>query len=220
MCGRPVLAKCGEMRAHHWAHESLGDCDTWASDETAWHLGWKSYCADRGAVAELTLASKYPRFEGQRHRADIVCGSVVVEFQSNYLSPQAIAEREAFYGNVIWVYRADRWLDRIEYITPRGAEVARFRWKHGAQSMAAHRRPAVWWDMRRDPGDEITLDLVRVWVDPTDGSMWGSVRLRLDGEEWWRWVRQRGGPNGPPGPRPASPLVICGFHAQAAAASP
>ena len=37
-CNGIVIAKCGEIMSHHWAHKSLKECDDWYEPETDWHL--------------------------------------------------------------------------------------------------------------------------------------------------------------------------------------
>ncbi len=41
-CGEKVLAKCGKIMVHHWAHEAGADCDCWFEPETEWHRSWKA----------------------------------------------------------------------------------------------------------------------------------------------------------------------------------
>lgn len=135
-CTGQLIAKCGTIVTWHWAHD-VADCDPWSEPESEWHLDWKRYYRDvRGATIECVRPP---------HRADVVLTSgIVVELQAGYLDAEQIARREAFYGSdMVWLYRC-HWADRLHY-GERG-----FWWKHGAKSMATHRRP-VWWDM----GDEL-----------------------------------------------------------------
>ena len=43
VCHTPVIAKCGDIKAHHWAHETKQDCknDRWET-EGQWHRNWKN----------------------------------------------------------------------------------------------------------------------------------------------------------------------------------
>lgn len=136
-CEGELLAKCGTIVAHHWAH-AVAECDPWAEPESDWHIDWKLAYRDRlGAAVEVPMGP---------HRADVVLpDGRVVELQSNYLSAKKIADREAFYGDMLWIYQADRWVRRVHF-GGRGG----FWWKHGAKSMVAHKRP-VWWHV----GDEL-----------------------------------------------------------------
>ncbi|MBS1728868.1 MAG: hypothetical protein JST51_19280 [Armatimonadetes bacterium] len=37
ICLEPVLARCGRIKIHHWAHVADLDCDSWTEPETEWH---------------------------------------------------------------------------------------------------------------------------------------------------------------------------------------
>lgn len=146
-CHGDILAKCGQIVAHHWAHLAT-DCDPWGEPETNWHLGWKRHLRDNfEAKVEVVMAP---------HRADVVLPTgEVIELQSSYLSVEEIAAREAFYGNMRWLYRCT-WRKRLQF----GRKG--FWWKHGSKSMTHHQRP-VWWDM----GEElwkVRLSLVGDWI--------------------------------------------------------
>lgn len=45
-CKKDVIAKCGDIKLHHWAHQSTKDCDHWWEPETLWHREWKSLFAE------------------------------------------------------------------------------------------------------------------------------------------------------------------------------
>lgn len=98
-CDAPVIAKCGEIVSHHWAHESAEDCDHWHSWETDWHRGWKMRFPE--GCREIVMG------ERRQHRADVRLPSgAVVEFQSKGLSPEEFEERERFYGVMSWIFDA------------------------------------------------------------------------------------------------------------------
>lgn len=100
LCKKPVRAKVGAIIAHHWAHESCEDCDSWSEGEGLWHRGWKEMV--RPEARERTL-----RREGHEeyHRADIVGNrGIVVELQHSPISLEEIQEREAFYGRMVWLF--------------------------------------------------------------------------------------------------------------------
>lgn len=95
-CGGAVIAKCGSIKAHHWAHESIDDCDLWSEHVGPWHLSWQDPVQDE--FVEVTIAP---------HRADIRnSAGTVIELQHSSLSPEDIARREAFYGDMVWVFDA------------------------------------------------------------------------------------------------------------------
>lgn len=130
-CGQPVLAKCGSINAWHWAHEAR-DCDPWNEPESAWHLGWKA--AFPQSRTEVVMGP---------HRADIVTpAGRVIELQASSISSEEIREREQFYRNMIWVFRADTFRDNLE-LRQRSYGVS-FRWKHPRKSLWACQRPMYW----------------------------------------------------------------------------
>lgn len=132
-CGATVLAKCGEINAWHWAHESLAECDPWAEGESEWHLGWKRRV--RHDCCEVVKG---------RHRADIVGnGGLVVELQHSAIDPATIREREIFYGRMVWVFDAEQFASNIEFrATTKGYET--FRWRHARKSQAECKSPMFW----------------------------------------------------------------------------
>src|SRR5215216_984393 len=94
-CGGEVLAKCGTLVTWHWAHRKV-ECDTWSEGESDWHLDWKRQVAP--AACEVVIGN---------HRADIHTPSgLVVELQHSAIDPRRIAEREAFYGQLVWLFDA------------------------------------------------------------------------------------------------------------------
>lgn len=106
-CQGELISKCGEINIWHWAHASGEDCDTWHEPETAWHRHWKARLIDYftglnlDAVPEATL-----RKPGVYHRADIYIPSkkLTIELQHSPISTLEIREREAFYGNMVWIF--------------------------------------------------------------------------------------------------------------------
>ncbi len=104
VCGGEVIAKCGEHRDHHWAHQGIRDCDSWAEKETEWHRAWKNRFA-----AELQEVIQHDPQSGERHIADVrTSHGLVIEFQHSHLDPKERAARERFYGNMLWVVDGTR----------------------------------------------------------------------------------------------------------------
>ncbi len=95
-CGAPVIAKCGTIKTHHWAHESRDDCDTWSESVGPWHLAWQQLVAEEHV--EVTIGV---------HRADIVGNhGKVIELQHSSIPPDDIHARENYYGDMVWVFDA------------------------------------------------------------------------------------------------------------------
>lgn len=97
-CGRTTHAKCGGLKAWHWAHRTMRDCDSWWEKETEWHLDWKDqFPADWQEIVHHAE-------DGERHIADVKThDGWVIEFQHSFIRPEERRSREAFYQALIWV---------------------------------------------------------------------------------------------------------------------
>jgi competence protein CoiA len=173
-CRTPVVAKCGRLVRWHWAHQAA-DCDPW-SQESEWHLAWKS----EAAQTEIVITRN-----GATHRADIVTpDDVVVELQNGYLSTEMIAAREAFYGRMVWLYNTKRFYNNLHF----GAHG--FWWKHGSKSMTTSTKPIFW-----DVGDQVwrvSLSLVDVYNDAgyvQCQRVLGRIEASRSRAEFLDWIR-------------------------------
>ena len=102
-CEAEMVAKCGNVKVWHWAHKVGRHCDDWWENETAWHREWKN----RFPVKWQERLFKSDG--GEKHIADICTDSrLVVEFQHSHIKPEEMAEREAFYENMVWVVDGTR----------------------------------------------------------------------------------------------------------------
>ena len=99
-CKEKLIAKCGRIMAHHWAHPGE-DCDPWHEPETDWHRYWKSLVPSE--CVEFTFEKN-----GKQHRADIITREgKVIELQHSSIIVDDIEEREKFYGeDMIWLFDA------------------------------------------------------------------------------------------------------------------
>jgi hypothetical protein len=102
-CGTPLVAKCGEVRVRHWAHQGHRLCDPWWENETEWHRAWKDqFPAEWQEIVHLAG-------DGERHIADVKTGDGwVIEFQYSYITPEERRSREGFYPKLIWVVDGTR----------------------------------------------------------------------------------------------------------------
>ncbi len=102
-CHSPVIAKCGDLRVHHWAHRSKKVCDRWREPMTAWHYGWQDkFPKDWQEVTRLGEAA-------EQHRADVYTDrGLVIEVQHSSLRADEMAARERFYRNMVWVVNGAR----------------------------------------------------------------------------------------------------------------
>jgi competence protein CoiA len=98
-----MVARCGEMRVRHWAHQGRRLCDPWWENETAWHRAWKDqFPADWQEIVQHSE-------DGERHIADVKTqNGWVIEFQHSFLKPEERRSRDSFYRKLIWVVDGTR----------------------------------------------------------------------------------------------------------------
>lgn len=106
-CGGEMRAKCGSIVAHHWAHVSNKDCDSWAENISPWHAAWQD-CFP-AECQEVWLG------ENNEHRADVKGDIRILEVQKSPLSPEKIREREEFYGEMAWMLCGEDFISNIEF---------------------------------------------------------------------------------------------------------
>ena len=103
-CLQPVIARCGNQRIHHWAHNRSKICDTWWETETEWHRTWKNNFPE--SWQEIIL---FDEGTGEKHIADVRANDGhVIEFQHSHLNVQERIARENFYKNMVWVVDGNR----------------------------------------------------------------------------------------------------------------
>jgi competence protein CoiA len=102
-CDHPMVAKCGEVKIWHWAHQGRRFCDPWWENETEWHRKWKAEFPD--AWQEIVHRAD----DGTKHIADIVTEhGWAIEFQHSSISPEERRSRDAFYRQLVWVVDGTR----------------------------------------------------------------------------------------------------------------
>lgn len=103
-CGSKVVAKCGDLKANHWAHKGIRNCDPWWENETEWHRSWKgNFSTEWQEVIASDEAT------GEKHIADIRTNyGLVIEFQHSHIDANERSSRENFYKTMIWVIDGTR----------------------------------------------------------------------------------------------------------------
>ncbi|MCQ2361958.1 MAG: hypothetical protein MJ048_02860 [Acidaminococcaceae bacterium] len=111
LCGEEVIAKCGNIRVHHWAHKNRQDCETFTKDTSEWHKSWQEKFPEEWREEPITNT-----VIKKRHRADICTPQgIVVEFQHSPIDVEEQEERESFYllqtnsphtNGMVWVVDA------------------------------------------------------------------------------------------------------------------
>lgn len=102
-CGSPVAPKCGEIRAHHWAHRGERTCDVWWDPRTEWHYKWQ----DQFPADWQEVICQSP--SGEKHIADIKTPlGFTIEFQHSSIGQEERRTREYFYRRMAWVVDGSR----------------------------------------------------------------------------------------------------------------
>ena len=102
-CSQQTIAKCGEIRAPHWAHRGRRFCDPWWENETEWHRAWKEQFP--AAWQEIVHIAD----DGAKHIADVKTDhGWTIDFQHSYLKPEERRSRDAFYRQLVWVVNGMR----------------------------------------------------------------------------------------------------------------
>ncbi len=109
-CGSLVIAKCGEINVHHWAHENLQDCDSWSHEPiTQWHIDWQECFPLECREVQIKRGHEW-------HRADIESkNNTIIEVQNSHISPEEIFQREQFYGNMLWIINSERFKHNLTF---------------------------------------------------------------------------------------------------------
>lgn len=103
ICGSELVANCGRLKVHHWAHKAVRNCDSWSENETEWHRNWKNN------FPEEWQEVYHKAEDGQIHIADVKTEQEwVVEFQHSPISNMEQQERSEFYPKLIWIVDGTR----------------------------------------------------------------------------------------------------------------
>ena len=98
-CGSEMIARCGTLKVHHWAHKHKHQCDRWWEPETEWHRAWKGHYPENWQEIVMPDPST-----GEKHIADVQTDNgLVLEFQHSPIHVDERTSRERFYKNMVWV---------------------------------------------------------------------------------------------------------------------
>ena len=107
-CGSELVAKCGEIKVHHWSHKKKCD-DHWWENETEWHRNWKNQFPKEWQ--EIIQRDE----SGEKHIADVKTSSGwTIEFQHSPISKEERDSRDYFYNKLIWIVDGTRRKTDIE----------------------------------------------------------------------------------------------------------
>ncbi len=102
ICGGEVILRRGSINIDHFAHRPNERCaDSWHYDMSEWHYSMQ----ERFPEDQREVIVNYM---GQTHRADILHGNQIIEFQHSPISIEELEERNNFYNaagySVAWVF--------------------------------------------------------------------------------------------------------------------
>ena len=106
-CRTELVAKCGEIRVHHWAHKNKLQCDDWIEDDNDWRSDWlKAFPEDwQEPLIECN---------GESHFADIRTPSnTIILLHQLHLTSETIRLREDFYQTPVWVVNSGRYKNEV-----------------------------------------------------------------------------------------------------------
>lgn len=101
LCGSSLILRQGDLNIPHFAHKSNECTDGWDYDMSEWHYSMQNRfpSEQREVVVE---------YMGKKHRADVLDGRQIIEFQHSPISIEEIEERNSFYSSagysVAWVF--------------------------------------------------------------------------------------------------------------------
>lgn len=112
-CGNPLIAKCGQIVVHHWAHAKNTNCDSWWEPMTQWHIDWQNQFPE--SWREYVFRDQST---GEFHRADVHTDKgVTLEFQHSFISTVEMQSRNNFYRKIVWVVDGRRFGGNFEVTT-------------------------------------------------------------------------------------------------------
>jgi len=134
ICSGEVTPRQGNIREWHFAHKT--ECtDTWNYDMSEWHRKMQN-------MFPTEAQESIVKHNGETHRADILVGDVVIEFQHSPISVDEFCDRNDFYRStgyrLAWVF--DMRDADLEYIDSEGSG-NHARYKHPKQFLSA--APAI-----------------------------------------------------------------------------
>ena len=134
-CGSELVARCGEIKVHHWAHKKKCD-DHWWENETEWHRNWKNQFPKEWQ--EIIQRDE----SGEKHIADVKTSSGwTIEFQHSPISKEERDSRDYFYNKLIWIVDGTR----------RKTDIKQF------ESLIQHAHPLIYPEFPKD------YRLIREW---------------------------------------------------------
>ena len=177
ICGKHVILKRGEINAAHFAHMSDMCEDNWNYDMSEWHRRMQSFFPKESQEVIVT-------YKGRKHRADILIGDVVLEFQFSPITAAEFEDRNKFFKKagyrLAWVFNLSQISEDNLYSSKEKDNM--MIWKHPMRIFenvdylgANNKRFALWfsfdgdWELGENPEDEYLYMYRVIWAIKDDG---------------------------------------------------
>lgn len=114
-CNAPLIYRDGPLNAPHFAHKANACSDPWNYDMSEWHREMQELFPKE--KREVVVQAN-----GKIHRADILVGKTVIEFQHSPISQTEFQDRNDFFRRlgyrIAWVFDAQEPMDskRLVYM--------------------------------------------------------------------------------------------------------
>lgn len=107
-CGKPMVAKAGEIRRPHWAHVKAERCDEWWEQESDWHIDWRKRFLDADKTSVKVDIEHVLDKNGEKHFSDVrIDDRLSLILRRARLDPKAVNERISFFGDLIWMVQGN-----------------------------------------------------------------------------------------------------------------
>ena len=172
-CNVPLIAKCGRIKIHHWAHENLDHCDHWYEPVTQWHLDWQNWV--KPEFQEVYISP---------HIADIqLPNKHVIEIQHSPISCEEAREREDFYCNMAWIFDASSFERNFKLFEKESQSTGNiyynFAWKRPRLSIAESTKPIY-----LDFGEDRIFQVKKFELYEREGNWEGRVYISTRCKGW------------------------------------
>ena len=179
ICHNRVILKRGSVNIDHFAHESNVCEDTWNYDMSEWHQRMQSYFPKESREVVVN-------YKGRKHRADVLIGDIVLEFQYSPITAAEFDDRNSFFKNagyrLAWVFNLSQISDENLYMSKEKENM--MIWKYPMRFFANidylgenNKRFALWFsfDGDCDPDEEDWYMYRVIWAIKDDDE-WYSMR--------------------------------------------
>ena len=130
ICKNKVILKSGSIREAHFAHTSNECTDTWTYEMSEWHQRMQRYF--RRETTEVVVSHC-----DVKHRADVLEGNTVIEFQHSPISSEEFIDRNNFYRllrlNIAWVFDVNDQFKNKQLYFDSSEKQHQMRWKYPLQ---------------------------------------------------------------------------------------